>query len=58
VRPLRQRRVAQMAARGLTNREIAESLFVTSKTVEIHLSRAYAKLGITSRRALPALLES
>jgi DNA-binding NarL/FixJ family response regulator len=50
--------VAQMAARGLTNREIAESLFVTSKTVEIHLSRAYAKLGITSRRALPALLES
>jgi DNA-binding CsgD family transcriptional regulator len=51
-----ERRVAEMAARGLSNREIAQSLFVTLKTVEWHLRNAYGKLGITSRRELtPAL---
>jgi DNA-binding CsgD family transcriptional regulator len=44
-----ERRVATLAARGPTNREIAQTLFVTEKTVEIHLSRAYRKLGIRSR---------
>jgi DNA-binding NarL/FixJ family response regulator len=45
-------RVATMAAGGLTNRQIAQDLFVTSKTVENHLSRAYSKLHITSRAKL------
>jgi ATP/maltotriose-dependent transcriptional regulator MalT len=44
-----ERRVAALAAQGPTNREIAQILFVTEKTVEIHLSRAYRKLGIRSR---------
>ncbi|HZO04919.1 MAG TPA: LuxR C-terminal-related transcriptional regulator, partial [Solirubrobacterales bacterium] len=49
-------RVAAMAAQGMGNREIAQSLFVTVKTVENHLGRAYAKLGIHSREELPAAL--
>jgi DNA-binding CsgD family transcriptional regulator len=44
-----ERRVAALAAHGATNREIAQTLFVTEKTVEFHLSRAYRKLGIRSR---------
>jgi DNA-binding CsgD family transcriptional regulator len=51
-----ERRVAEMAAEGPTNREIAQALFVTPKTVEVHLSRAYRKLGISSRSQLPAAL--
>ena len=51
-----ERRVARMAAEGPTNREIAQALFVTSKTVEIHLSSVYRKLGIRSRSQLPAAL--
>lgn len=47
-----ERRVADLAAVGMTNREIAQSLFVTTRTVEIHLSAAYRKLGIDSRRGL------
>jgi DNA-binding CsgD family transcriptional regulator len=47
-----ERRVAEMAARGLSNREIAESLWVTRKTVEVHLGKSYAKLGIRSRTQL------
>jgi len=49
-------RVAQMAARGLTNREIAQSLFVAVRTVTVHLNHAYQKLGITSRRQLAEAL--
>ncbi|MBE2320135.1 helix-turn-helix transcriptional regulator [Solirubrobacter sp. CPCC 204708] len=45
-------RVAQRAAEGHSNREIAEDLFVTVKTVEMHLAKAYAKLGIRSRTEL------
>jgi DNA-binding NarL/FixJ family response regulator len=47
-----ERRVAQLAAGGLTNRDIAQTLFVTVKTVELHLSRSYRKLDITSRKQL------
>jgi DNA-binding CsgD family transcriptional regulator/predicted negative regulator of RcsB-dependent stress response len=55
-------RVARMAADGLTNREIAQALFLTEKTIEVHLTRAYRKLEIHSRsqlaRALPAAAPS
>lgn len=47
-----ERRVARLAVGGMTNRELAQALFVTPKTVEMHLSRAYGKLGIASRREL------
>ncbi|MFD6421229.1 LuxR C-terminal-related transcriptional regulator, partial [Streptomyces sp. NPDC060198] len=49
-------RVALMASEGLTNREIAERLFVTPSTVEQHLTRIYHKLGVRGRRALPQAL--
>lgn len=51
-----ERRVAEMAGSGMTNRQIAQSLFVTIKTVEAHLSAAYDKLDISSRRELPRAL--
>lgn len=41
----------------MTNRKIAQDLFVTPKTVESHLSNVYRKLGITSRRQLTGLLD-
>lgn len=53
-----ERRVADLAASGLTNRQIAQTLFVTVKTVESHLSAAYDKLDIDSRRRLPDALSS
>ncbi|UJA19913.1 AAA family ATPase [Thermoleophilia bacterium SCSIO 60948] len=53
-----ERRVADAAAAGHTNREIAEALFVTPKTVENHLGRVYSKLGITSRAELAPALTS
>lgn len=53
-----ERRVAKMAAEGLTNRQIAQALYVTMKSVEAHLSSAYRKLGIGSREELPAILGS
>jgi ATP/maltotriose-dependent transcriptional regulator MalT len=52
-----ERRVADLAASGLTNRQIAEQLFVTVKAVEWHLSNVYRKLGIRSRSRLPAVLQ-
>lgn len=51
-----ERRVADLAAEGRTNKEIAQTLYVTPKTVELHLSQAYRKLGIRSRRELGAAL--
>lgn len=51
-----ERRVAELAASGLSNREVAETLWVARKTVEVHLGRVYAKLGIRSRSQLPAAL--
>jgi DNA-binding CsgD family transcriptional regulator len=49
-----ERRVATLAAAGRSNKAIAQELFVTPKTVEVHLSSAYRKLGITSRGDLAA----
>jgi class 3 adenylate cyclase/DNA-binding CsgD family transcriptional regulator/tetratricopeptide (TPR) repeat protein len=49
-------RVARLAVDGKTNREIAQSLFVTPKTVEVHLSSVYRKLGIASRTQLADVL--
>jgi DNA-binding NarL/FixJ family response regulator len=51
-----ERRVAELAAEGPTNREIAQALFVTPKTVEVHLSSVYRKLGIGSRSQLARAL--
>jgi DNA-binding NarL/FixJ family response regulator len=51
-----ERRVAGFAAEGLTNKDIAQALFVTPKTVEVHLSNVYRKLGIGSRAELPEAL--
>jgi DNA-binding NarL/FixJ family response regulator len=53
-----ERRVAELAAQGLTNKEIAQSLVVTVSTVEFHLSKTYAKLGIRSRAQLANRLAS
>jgi DNA-binding NarL/FixJ family response regulator len=53
-----ERRVVDLAATGETNRDIAQALYVTPKTVEVHLSNAYRKLGIRSRRELPEALAS
>ena len=49
-------RVARMAADGLGNREIAQALFVTVRTVEGHLTHAYGKLGIRTRGELGQVL--
>jgi DNA-binding CsgD family transcriptional regulator len=49
-------RIAAMAADGLSNRDIAQALFVTLRTVEMHLSNAFRKLGVSSRTQLPAAL--
>jgi ATP/maltotriose-dependent transcriptional regulator MalT len=53
-----ERRVAGLAADGMSNRQIAQHLFVTLPTVETHLRHAFGKLGITSRAGLPAQLAS
>ncbi len=45
-----------MAGAGTTNREIAQDLFITARTVEGHLTHACQKLAITSREQLPAAL--
>ncbi len=50
-------RVARMAAEGRSNAEIAQSLFVTRKTIEKHLANCYMKLDISDRRALAAALD-
>ena len=53
-----ERRVAELAAGGSSNKEIAQSLFVTLRTVELHLSNAYGKLRIRSRHELAAALQT
>jgi DNA-binding CsgD family transcriptional regulator len=49
-------RIAKLAAEGRTNREIAQSLFLSQKTIEMHLRHAYQKLDISSRNHLPGAL--
>jgi DNA-binding CsgD family transcriptional regulator len=53
-----ERRIVDLAADGASNPEIAQSLFVTIKTVEMHLGNAYRKLDISSRRQLAPLLRA
>ena len=53
-----ERRVAELAAAGMSNPDIAQALFVTLSTVEGHLRHAYRKLSIGSRGQLPAALRS
>ena len=53
-----ERRAARLAAQGRSNREIAETLFITQRTVETHLRHTFQKLGITSRSELPPELAS
>lgn len=53
----REREIATLAARGLSSREIAEALFVSPRTVENHLQRAYDKLGVRGRSELAEALE-
>lgn len=53
-----ERRVAELAGEGLTNREIAQTLFITARTVEGHLTSVFRKLRLDSRDQLPAALAS
>jgi DNA-binding NarL/FixJ family response regulator len=52
-----ERRIADLAAAGTSNHDIASSLFISQKTVEAHLSRVYRKLGIRSRAELGRRLD-
>ena len=53
-----ERRIAQLAAKGHANRDIAQALFVTVRTVETHLGQVYAKLGVPSPERLSAALHA
>jgi DNA-binding CsgD family transcriptional regulator len=53
----RERAIAELVTHGLSNRAIAEQLFLSIKTVESHLARIFAKLGVSSRASVAALLE-
>ena len=52
-----ERRVAEMAARGMTNREISEALVVTPKAIGWHLRNVYRKLGISDRSEIAVVLD-
>ncbi|MGO4463191.1 helix-turn-helix transcriptional regulator, partial [Streptomyces sp. M-16] len=53
-----ERQVAHAAARGATNQEIAETLFIARRTVEMHLTSVYRKLGLAGRGDLPDALRA
>jgi DNA-binding NarL/FixJ family response regulator len=53
-----ERRVVKLAASGMSNKQIAQTLFVTVKTVETHLHRSYQKLDVSSRAELAAVAET
>ncbi len=53
-----EQQIASLVAAGHTNREVADSLFISAKTVEKHLTRIYAKVGVRSRRQLARELGS
>jgi DNA-binding CsgD family transcriptional regulator len=48
----REAQISQLVAQGATNREVAEQLFVSRATVEYHLRKVFAKLGVKSRTQL------
>ena len=50
-----ERRIAGLAAGGASNREIAQTLYVTPKTIEVHLTSIYRKLGISRRAELSGI---
>ena len=52
----REREIAELAALGLSSRQIAERLVVSVRTVDNHLQRVYRKLGIARRAELPGLV--
>ncbi|MER6127348.1 helix-turn-helix transcriptional regulator [Streptomyces sp. NPDC001795] len=52
----RERRVAALAMAGRSNREIAEALYITRRTVELHLTHTYQKLGVSRREELLTVL--
>ena len=51
-----ERRIAELAAQGLTNRQIAQNLFITARTVEGHLTSVFTKLDVRTRMELAAAL--
>ncbi|MCA6094248.1 helix-turn-helix transcriptional regulator [Streptomyces sp. SCA3-4] len=51
-----ERRIATLARGGISNREIAEALFITPRTVEMHLTNVYRKLDVRGRADLPRQL--
>jgi non-specific serine/threonine protein kinase len=50
----REREVAELIARGMTNRQIAERLVISERTVDRHVSNMFAKLGVGTRAQLAA----
>lgn len=54
----REREIATLVAKGLSNRQIADQLYVSVRTVEGHLHRIYAKLGIEEREQLVHLMRT
>ncbi|MFI7230549.1 ATP-binding protein [Nonomuraea angiospora] len=52
----RERQIAELVAQGLTNRQIAQQLYLSPRTVESHVAQAFQKLGVTTRAALAHLL--
>jgi DNA-binding NarL/FixJ family response regulator len=52
----RELQVAELVSDGSTNRQIAQTLLLSEKTVEVYLSRAFAKLGVSSRAAVARIV--